>query len=281
MLAAACKRQHEPPAHTFVGRGTAEPCAISRPPPHWPPVLVPVQRAALAIATELLTALTCFAAGLVVVFGVPGVADLVRGATEALFGRPNLPAEQVKIALSLALTPAATLAAALLYRPIGRALDHDVPPAVSTPRPGPGLAAGLVVAHLAAAVVGSYLLGVLMTLLGAPVAEQPVVLELVAAGGPALASLTLSALVLAPIGEEWFFRGLLFARIARGAGPVAAYATSALLFAAFHGNLRGLVIYLWLGLVFAHALARTGRLSCAIAVHFGNNAITLLTLLSP
>ena len=53
-----------------------------------------------------------------------------------------------------------------------------------------------------------------------------------------------------------------------------------MLFAAFHGNIHGFAVYLWLGLVFAGVYAATGRLSCAIAVHFGNNAITLLTLLS-
>lgn len=242
---------------------------------------VPAKRAVQAIATEVLTALTCFVGGLVLVFGVPGVADLVRGATEALFGRPALPPDKARLALSLALTPTATLAAALLYRQIGRALDLGAaPPAPADgPRAGPARSILLVLAHLAAAVAGSYGIGALMDLVGAPVAEQPIVLELVATGGPAVASLALSALVLAPLGEEWFFRGLLFRRLARGAGPVAAYLASALLFALFHGNLRGLVIYLWLGLVFAHALARTGRLSCAVAVHFGNNAITLLTLL--
>lgn len=256
------------------------PCAISRPPPHWPPVPVPAKRAVQAIATEVLTALTCFVGGLVLVFGVPGVADLVRGATEALLGRPALPPDKARLALSLALTPTATLAAALFYRQIGRALDLGAPPPPpDVPRAGPARSVLLVLAHLAAAVAGSYGIGALMDLVGAPVAEQPIVLELVATGGPAVASLALSALVLAPLGEEWFFRGLLFTRLARGAGPFVAYLASALLFALFHGNLRGLVIYMWLGLVFAHALARTGRLSCAVAVHFGNNAITLLTLL--
>lgn len=240
---------------------------------------IPVKQAAPVIATELLLALSCFAAGLVLVFGVPGVADLVRGATEALFGRPALAPEHARLALSLALTPAATLAAALLYRQIGRAIDGPGPQTAPPARAPLAQAIALVLAHLAAAVAGSYLIAFVMNLVGAPIAEQRIVLTLVEAGGPAVASLAASALVLAPLGEEWFFRGLLFARVARGAGPVAAYAVSALLFAVFHGNLQGLVVYAWLGLVFAHAYARTGRLSCAMAVHFGNNAITLLTLL--
>ena len=84
----------------------------------------------------------------------------------------------------------------------------------------------------------------------------------------------------APLAEELFFRQQLFGRIRRGGGPLAAYLSSALIFAAFHNNLQGLVVYIWLGLVFASAYARTGRISAAIAVHFGNNAFTLVALLT-
>ena len=127
VLVAACKRHRAPPAHTATipdrsrtARGPPadrpHPCAISRPPPHWPPVPVPAKRAVQAIATEVLTALTCFVGGLVLVFGVPGVADLVRGATEALFGRPALPPDKARLALSLALTPTTMKRYVLLRR---------------------------------------------------------------------------------------------------------------------------------------------------------------------
>lgn len=253
-----------------------------------------ISRTLQAVATELIAALICFALGLTLVLGIPGVPEALRAVTEALFGRPDLPADEAQIALSLALTPLATLLAALLYRQIGRALDQAHGLSERPPKPGPGSwllpsptrtavpplpAAGLSAAHLVAAVAGSYLLGFLMDLLGAPVAEQPLVLDLVAAGGPALTSLACSALLLAPLGEELFFRGGLFRRIAPF-GPLPAYLVSALLFATFHGNLQGFVVYLWLGLVFARAQATTGRLACAVLVHFGNNAITLVTLLS-
>jgi len=234
------------------------------------------------VASEIVTAVGCFAAGLVLILGIPGVADGLRAAIEALFGRPVLPPDQAKIALSLALTPIATLVGAILYDRLGRVFDPGpLPPLVAAPqRPGLARAAVISLVYLAAAVVGSYTLGFLMHLLGAPIAEQRLVLDLVAAGGPALASLVFSALALAPLGEELFFRGLVFRRISHRAGVGAGLVTSALLFAAFHGNIHGLVVYFWLGLVFAGVYAATGRLSCAIAVHFGNNAITLLTLLT-
>lgn len=232
-----------------------------------------------ATATELLAALLCFAAGIVFVLAVPGVASGLRWLVEAAFGRPDLAPDRARAASSLVLTPIATLLAALLYSRLGRALQPDVPPVLAGDRRPAALAAtGLTGLHLAAAVLGSSALAFLMNLLGAPVAEQKLVLELVAAGGPALASLTLAALILAPLGEEWFFRGLLFRRLRGEAGPWPAYVCSALLFALFHGNIHGLVIYLWLGLVFARAYASTGRLACAVAVHFGNNALTLAAL---
>lgn len=237
------------------------------------------KHAAQATATEVLSALVCFVAAVLFVLAFPGVASGLRWLVEAAFGRPELAPDRVRAASSLVLTPIATLLAAVLYSRLGRLTLPESPP-VRPPcdRPGPLAAAGLTGVHLAAAVLGSAGLALLMNLLGAPVAEQALVLELVAAGGPALASLALSALVLAPLGEEWFFRGLLFRRLLGEAGPWSAYASSALLFAVFHGNIHGLVIYLWLGLVFASAYATTGRLGCAVAVHFGNNALTLATL---
>jgi membrane protease YdiL (CAAX protease family) len=234
------------------------------------------------IASEIVTAVGCFAAGLVLILGIPGVADGLRAAIQALFGRPVLPPDQAKVALSLALTPIATLVGALLYDRLARLFDPGprsplVPPAQMPRLPR---AATISLVYLGAAVVGSYALGFLMQLLGVPIAEQPLVLDLVAAGGPALSSLVFSALALAPLGEELFFRGLVFRRVAQRAGMWPALVTSALLFAVFHGNIHGLVVYFWLGLVFAGVYAATGRLSCAVAVHFGNNAITLLTLLT-
>ena len=85
--------------------------------------------------------------------------------------------------------------------------------------------------------------------------------------------------VLAPISEELFFRRELLRRTWERGSPLAAYLASALLFAAFHGNLQGFVVYTWLGLVFARCYARTGRIAAPIAVHFANNAITLAMLL--
>ncbi len=235
-------------------------------------------------------ALLAFVAALALVLAVPGVQSAIFWLLDLVFGRPQLSPEKIRQAQAIVLTPLATLAAALLYSWLGRRVDRLSPPpataatALASPWPvlGPLATTGQIALHVLLAVGGSYVLALLMQALGAPVAEQRLVLELTASGDlrrPELAILTVSALVLAPVGEELFFRHQLLRRTWQRGGPVGAYLSSALLFAAFHGNLQGFVVYTWLGLTFAHVYARTGRLGAAMAVHFGNNAITLAILL--
>lgn len=136
---------------------------------------------------------------------------------------------------------------------------------------------------IAAALAGSYLLGEIMTALDFPVAEQAKIVSITesARRGEAtfeLWALAISAVVFAPLAEEALFRGLLFRRLYTRAGATAAFVLSSLCFAAIHSNLAGFVIYMWLGLVFAETLRRTGRLWTAVLVHMGNNAFALSLL---
>lgn len=149
---------------------------------------------------------------------------------------------------------------------------------VSTPR-----AFAILGLHGLAAVGGSMLLAAILGLIGLPPAEQESVLEITGGGfslNPALIVLAVGALLLAPLTEEFVFRHMLFRRLLHRAGPTHAYFTSALLFALIHYNPQGLVIYVWLGIVFADAYRRTGRFWVPVGVHFINNVITLAILLS-
>jgi membrane protease YdiL (CAAX protease family) len=234
---------------------------------------------------EILMAAVAFLAGLIVIMAVPGVQAAIFWAEEALFGRPLLSPDKVRQIEGVVLTPLATLCAASFYGWLGRNVDRATsPPApIRPPAAGPLATLGWVAVHLLLAVLGSVGLALLMQALGAPVVEQSLVLEITGNADlrrPELAILCFSALALAPLAEELFFRQQLFGRIRNGGGSLAAYLASALIFAAFHNNLQGLVVYVWLGLVFASAYARTGRISAAIAVHFANNAFTLAALLA-
>lgn len=145
-------------------------------------------------------------------------------------------------------------------------------------------AIGTTLVCIALAIGGSIVLGELLELVGAPVAEQGSILEIVRAwhrgeDDGTIVLLGAAACVLAPITEESLFRGLLFRRLRVKNPRVLAYGVSALAFALIHANPAGLVIYGWLGLCFAFALERTGRLWPAIAVHMANNAFAFAALL--
>ena len=150
------------------------------------------------------------------------------------------------------------------------------------PPVGLARAVAVTLTAIVAAIGGSMVLGYLVELLGVPVQEQETVLRIVQGSrtGWTLDAILLavSTLLLAPVAEEWLFRGLLFRRIRGRAGRPMAYAISALAFGLIHFNPVGLPIYIWLGLVFAVTYERTGWLGAAMAVHLGNNAYVLALL---
>jgi membrane protease YdiL (CAAX protease family) len=186
--------------------------------------------------------------------------------------------------------PVMTAVGALFYRWASRALrdaDERVKTA-STPDGdvvrGVPKQLGVVTAAIVAALAGSYVLGQLMALLGFPVEEQQAILDIVASAKARgayveLVILGISACVLAPLAEEWMFRGLLFRRLLEVSGRPEAYVLSSVAFAAIHTNPAGFVIYTWLGVCFAVTLSKTGRLWTAMAVHAGNNAFAYGLLL--
>ena len=188
--------------------------------------------------------------------------------------------------------PAITAIAAVFYRFSTRRMDERADPAerreleerLQLRRAGVVAALLAIASGLAIALGGSVVLGWAMEMLGVPVQEQIGIQRIVEAArrGEAtfeFALLAVSAVLLAPVAEEWLFRGQLFRRMrAVGNRPIA-YVLSALAFAAIHHNPAGFVIYLWLGLVFAYAYERSGRLWVPIAVHMGNNAVALFGLL--
>ena len=189
-------------------------------------------------------------------------------------------------AIGFVMGPLVTATGAAFYAWAARQVDLLTDARAESAPPRGTLAEALVwtAVGIAAALAGSYLLGELMTQLRFPVAEQEKILDITTAGrrGEAtleLVTLTVSAVVLAPLAEEWLFRGLLFRRLLGRAGLPFAFLLSSFAFAAIHTNLAGFVVYAWLGLVFAETLRRTGRLWTAVAVHMGNNAFALALLL--
>lgn len=91
--------------------------------------------------------------------------------------------------------------------------------------------------------------------------------------------LIVAVVVVAPIVEEWFYRGLLLPTLARRFGVVGGAFGSAVVFALVHQEpilLPGLFV---LALALAWLTIRTGRIGPAIVAHVAFNATTVVQLL--
>jgi membrane protease YdiL (CAAX protease family) len=85
--------------------------------------------------------------------------------------------------------------------------------------------------------------------------------------------------VLAPVVEELFYRGLVLRAFERRLGPAPALWLTALWFAAAHFQGIQFPILLGVGLVTGLMTQWTGRLGPAIAAHVAFNALTVAVLL--
>ena len=85
----------------------------------------------------------------------------------------------------------------------------------------------------------------------------------------------LAIVVLAPIAEELFFRGVVFNAFLRERGPRLAYVGSAALFAVIHLSIVALLPIFLLGLALAWVYDRTGSLLAPIVMHAVVNGISV------
>lgn len=86
----------------------------------------------------------------------------------------------------------------------------------------------------------------------------------------------LSAVVLAPVAEEVFLRGLAYTRLRRAMPPIWAAVLSSLIFGALHGDIIWFMSAFMAGLAMAWIFQRTGSLWAPILVHMTNNALAML-----
>ena len=106
------------------------------------------------------------------------------------------------------------------------------------------------------------------------------------AHGAAFVLLVVMTTLLAPIMEEWFFRGVLYrtlhdglSRVAPRAGAVGAVVLSACLFALAHGEALQFVGLALFGVVLALVLRRTQRLIPSVITHVSFNAVAMVGLI--
>lgn len=84
--------------------------------------------------------------------------------------------------------------------------------------------------------------------------------------------------VLTPLLEEFFFRGMLFKGLRRSVGFVVAAGTSSMLFALAHGQWNVALDTFVLGIFLAKLVEETDSLVPALVMHAGKNAIALTLL---
>ena len=89
--------------------------------------------------------------------------------------------------------------------------------------------------------------------------------EMLAGGNPWI--IFLFAVVIAPVAEEWVFRGVLLRRLAPWGEPVAIFG-SAFLFGLFHGNFGQFFYAFAVGTVLGYVALRTGGIRYTAALHF-------------
>lgn len=127
-------------------------------------------------------------------------------------------------------------------------------------------------AWLVASAVG-VLVVLLMELAGLESQPEPVTQRVIGTIDPWLA--VLGVVIIAPVAEEAFFRGVAFNAWLRERGRRFAYIGSSLLFAAIHASIVSLAPIFLLGLALAWVYRRTGSLLAPIAMHATVNGITV------
>ncbi len=240
------------------------------------------QRAPALAPWDLDPAAFLLLALLVILLGMLGALAVPAAFNASLHARPE--GKALEVILSAAMFPiGAILAWAIvrLVRPqwLRGSYDWDRPP--------PSAAAGLRGGFLTFIAVVPIVIGAglaweaLLQLLGLPTEHQELVDRFIQARSPLLlGTMTALALVVAPIGEEMVFRAGLFRYLRTRLPRWLAFAVSAGVFAALHFNWSSFLPLFLLGVSFAVAYERTGRISVPIVAHTLFNLHTLLIVLS-
>jgi membrane protease YdiL (CAAX protease family) len=130
----------------------------------------------------------------------------------------------------------------------------------------------------AALIAGVEVVSRLMTLLGVPIVEQPWLERVLRSQHAApLAIVATAAIVLAPIGEELFYRGWML-RFLAPRGMALAVIVSTVLFAAVHFHAPAIPAYLVLGGGLAAIYRISGSIAVPIIAHAVNNAVAVAAI---
>ncbi len=176
----------------------------------------------------------------------------------------------------------AWLCAHVLQRRRGRTGEEPAPPSAPASLPGSVRAAALAFLAVVPLIGGvSFFWENLLEAVKLPTERQELVDLFAQTRSPALLGfMVVLALAIAPISEELVFRAGLFRFLRTRTPRWVAFAASAGLFALLHANWISFLPLFVLGLTFAAAYERTGRIAVPILAHALFNLNTLLLVLS-
>ena len=152
------------------------------------------------------------------------------------------------------------------------------PAPLGDPAAGPSRLAAIGLGVGVLAVGLSWSISVALEALGAPSREQEWVVRLAGGTGSAFVVLLVGAGLIAPLGEEVFFRGHLFRWLRAETTTPLAYDVSAGAFALVHQNPAAIAQYLAYGVLFAWAYARWRSLAVPVVAHAVVNVTGVLLL---
>ena len=139
----------------------------------------------------------------------------------------------------------------------------------------PSLFLCLLLAGMAMAVLSNVIANYCMLFLEGFGVQMPVFTDTVEYTPLSLALNVISTAMLPALIEEMIFRGYLMGTL-RPYGDGAALVLSAFIFGLFHGNVLQFPFAFLLGLVLGWLLIQTGSIWPAVALHFGNNLMSVL-----
>lgn len=114
---------------------------------------------------------------------------------------------------------------------------------------------------------------------GLSLPEQEVVRMLASSNAAEKALIVLSAVLVAPVTEEFVFRHIFFSGAAYGIGSGPAAVLTAILFSALHGNLLQAPSLFFMSLILQAAYRKTGRLTVPILIHSLFNTVSAILIL--
>lgn len=89
-----------------------------------------------------------------------------------------------------------------------------------------------------------------------------------------------TAIIVAPVGEELLFRGVLYGFIKQRGHPRLALWISAVLFAAVHGNAVGFLFFIFLSMILVALYEQTGNIFTPVLLHALFNAVNFTLIVT-